>query len=38
VNGAYAATLTLAPGSYRARVRPGRGFVPGASAPVKVVE
>jgi stage II sporulation protein D len=36
-NGDFTAQLTLTPGSYRARVMPGGGFVPGVSSPLKVV-
>jgi stage II sporulation protein D len=34
--GAFEAALALAPGTYRARFAPGRGFAPGLSAPVVV--
>jgi stage II sporulation protein D len=34
--GAFEARFSLAPGTYRARVAPGRGFVPGVSPPVDV--
>jgi stage II sporulation protein D len=35
-NGDFTAQLTLNPGSYRARLAPGRGFVPGVSPPLRV--
>jgi stage II sporulation protein D len=35
-NGDFTAQLALAPGSYRARFAPGRGFVPGVSPVLKV--
>jgi stage II sporulation protein D len=35
-NGDFEASLTLAPGEYRARLAPGRGFVPGVSPTLKV--
>jgi hypothetical protein len=35
--GSFAATLALRTGSYRARVAPGRGYVPGTTAPLEVV-
>ena len=35
--GQFTASLRLTPGSYRARVAPGRGFVPGFSPTLKVV-
>jgi stage II sporulation protein D len=36
-DGTFQAALTLSPGTYRARVAPGRGFVAGSSAPLRVV-
>jgi stage II sporulation protein D len=36
-DGTFQATLTLSPGTYRARVAPGRGLVAGSSAPLRVV-
>lgn len=36
-DGTFQASLTLSPGTYRARVAPGRGFVAGSSAPLRVV-
>jgi hypothetical protein len=36
-DGSFVATLALRTGSYRARVAPGRGFVPGTTAPLEVV-
>lgn len=36
-DGTFQAALTLSPGMYRARVAPGRGFVAGSSAPLRVV-
>lgn len=36
-NGAFSAQLQLATGTYRARVAPGRGFVPGTTPPLRVV-
>jgi stage II sporulation protein D len=36
-NGGFTATLRLSAGSYRARVTPGHGFVPGTSKPLEVV-
>jgi stage II sporulation protein D len=33
----FTATLQLSAGSYRARVKPGHGFVPGTTKPVEVV-
>jgi stage II sporulation protein D len=36
-NGDFTATLRLRAGSYRARVTPGRGFVPGTTKPLEVV-
>jgi stage II sporulation protein D len=35
-NGDFTTQLALAPGSYRARLAPGRGFVPGVSPVLKV--
>jgi stage II sporulation protein D len=35
-NGDFEAHLTLSPGDYRARVAPGRGFVPGVSPVLRV--
>jgi stage II sporulation protein D len=35
-NGDFTAQIALAPGSYRARFAPGRGFVPGVSPVLKV--
>lgn len=35
-NGNFRARLTLDPGEYRARLAPGRGFVPGVSPPLRV--
>lgn len=35
-NGDFEAILTLAPGSYRARLAPGRGFAPGVSPVLRV--
>ena len=35
-NGSFEATLNLVPGDYRARLAPGRGFVPGVSPTLKV--
>jgi hypothetical protein len=35
-NGDFEAELTLQPGSYRARLAPGRGFVAGVSPTLKV--
>lgn len=37
-NGAFAAALELVPGTYRARVAPGRGVVPGVSKILNVVD
>lgn len=34
--GAYSAALTLSPGTYRARLAPGRGLVPGVSPELQV--
>jgi SpoIID/LytB domain protein len=36
-NGDFTATLRLRAGSYRARVTPGHGFVPGTTKPLEVV-
>jgi stage II sporulation protein D len=36
-NGDFVATVRLHKGSYRARVTPGRGFVPGTTKPLEVV-
>jgi hypothetical protein len=36
-NGSFEATLDLTPGTYRARVAPGRGLVPGTSPVLRVV-
>ncbi len=36
-NGSFEATLNLTPGTYRARVAPGRGLVPGVSPILRVV-
>jgi hypothetical protein len=36
-NGGFTASLQLRKGSYRARVTPGRGFVPGTTKPLEVV-
>ena len=36
-NGDFAAQLTVSAGTYRARVAPGHGFVPGTSSPLKVL-
>jgi SpoIID/LytB domain protein len=36
-NGSFEATLDLTPGTYRARVAPGRGLVPGISPVLRVV-
>ena len=36
-DGNFEAQLELVPGSYRARVAPGRGFVPGVSPVLKVL-
>ena len=36
-NGDFTASLQLRKGSYRARVTPGRGFVPGTTKPLEVV-
>lgn len=35
-NGNFEASLTLSPGEYRARLAPGRGFVPGVSSTLRV--
>jgi stage II sporulation protein D len=35
-NGDFEASLTLSPGEYRARLAPGRGFVPGVSPTLRV--
>jgi stage II sporulation protein D len=35
-NGSFEGTLDLVPGDYRARLAPGRGFVPGVSPTLKV--
>jgi hypothetical protein len=35
--GEFVVRLELVPGSYRARVAPGRGFVPGISPVLKVI-
>jgi SpoIID/LytB domain protein len=35
-NGSFEATVSLSPGEYRARLAPGRGFVPGVSPTLKV--
>jgi hypothetical protein len=35
-NGDFEARLTLVPGQYRARLAPGRGFVPGFSPTIRV--
>jgi hypothetical protein len=35
-NGDFEASLTLSPGDYRARLAPGRGFVPGFSPTLRV--
>jgi hypothetical protein len=35
-NGDFEAQLTLSPGEYRARLAPGRGFVPGVSPTLRV--
>ncbi len=35
-NGSFEATVNLSPGEYRARLAPGRGFVPGVSPTLKV--
>jgi SpoIID/LytB domain protein len=35
-NGSFEATLNLVPGDYRARLAPGRGFVPGVTPTLKV--
>jgi hypothetical protein len=35
-NGDFEARLAFAPGSYRARLAPGRGFVPGVSPILRV--
>jgi stage II sporulation protein D len=35
-NGSFEGTLDLVPGEYRARLAPGRGFVPGVSPTLKV--
>ena len=35
--GRFEAALDLAPGTYRARFAPGRGFAPGLSQPLEVV-
>jgi stage II sporulation protein D len=37
VSGAFEASVQLAPGTYRARVAPGRGLVPGVSPVLRVV-
>jgi hypothetical protein len=37
VAGAFEASVELTPGSYRARVSPGRGLVPGVSPVLRVV-
>jgi hypothetical protein len=34
--GSFEATVNLSPGEYRARLAPGRGFVPGVSPTLKV--
>jgi hypothetical protein len=36
-NSDFTATLQLSAGSYRARVTPGHGFVPGATKPLEVI-
>jgi stage II sporulation protein D len=36
-DGTFEATLNLTSGMYRARVAPGRGFVPGSSPPLRVL-
>jgi hypothetical protein len=36
-SGAFAASVELRKGTYRARVTPGRGFVPGLTKPLEVV-
>jgi stage II sporulation protein D len=36
-NGSFLASVRLRQGSYRARVTPGRGFVPGTTKPLEVV-
>lgn len=36
-SGAFTAAIRITPGTYRARVAPGRGYVPGTSQPVRVV-
>ena len=36
-DGTFQATLTLSPGTYRARVAAGHGLVAGNSAPLRVV-
>ena len=35
--GAFEAALTVTPGTYRARIAPGRGYVPGVSPVLRVV-